>query len=48
MYSEGVENENFLRGVQEAGSDGSVTFTTVFPMSGSVDEGFTATLRVPV
>lgn len=24
-------NQNYLRGVQEAGSDGSVTFTTIFP-----------------
>jgi protocatechuate 3,4-dioxygenase beta subunit len=31
MYSEGVEGENYLRGVQEAGADGTVTFTSVFP-----------------
>jgi protocatechuate 3,4-dioxygenase beta subunit len=31
MYSAGVEDENYLRGVQEAGADGTVTFTTVFP-----------------
>jgi protocatechuate 3,4-dioxygenase beta subunit len=31
MYSPGVEDENYLRGVQEAASDGTVTFTTVFP-----------------
>lgn len=31
MYSQGVEDENFLRGVQEAGSDGTVTFETIFP-----------------
>jgi protocatechuate 3,4-dioxygenase beta subunit len=31
MYSDGVEDENFLRGVQEAGSDGSLTFRTIFP-----------------
>jgi len=31
MYSEGVENENYLRGVQEAGDDGVVTFTSIFP-----------------
>ncbi|HET7689943.1 MAG TPA: intradiol ring-cleavage dioxygenase [Nocardioidaceae bacterium] len=31
MYSEGVEGENYLRGVQEADADGKVTFTTVFP-----------------
>jgi len=31
MYSSGVENENFLRGVQAAGDDGVVTFQSVFP-----------------
>src|SRR5215210_5736932 len=31
MYSQGVENENYLRGVQQAGGDGIVTFTSVFP-----------------
>jgi protocatechuate 3,4-dioxygenase beta subunit len=31
MYSPGVEDQNFLRGVQEAGSDGTVTFTSIFP-----------------
>jgi protocatechuate 3,4-dioxygenase beta subunit len=31
MYSPGVTGENYLRGVQETGSDGTVTFTTVFP-----------------
>jgi protocatechuate 3,4-dioxygenase beta subunit len=31
LYSEGVTNENYLRGVQEAGGDGVVTFTSVFP-----------------
>ncbi len=31
MYSEGVEGENYLRGVQEAGEDGTVTFTSIFP-----------------
>jgi len=31
MYSEGVEEENHLRGVQEADDDGVVTFTSVFP-----------------
>ena len=31
MYSEGVEDENFLRGVQIADADGKVTFTTIFP-----------------
>jgi protocatechuate 3,4-dioxygenase beta subunit len=31
MYSTGVTAENYLRGVQATGSDGKVTFTTVFP-----------------
>jgi protocatechuate 3,4-dioxygenase beta subunit len=31
MYSEGVEGENYLRGVQAAGDDGRVRFTSVFP-----------------
>lgn len=31
MYSEGVEEENYLRGVQIAGADGVVTFTSIFP-----------------
>ena len=31
MYSQGVENENYLRGVQEADADGMVTFQSVFP-----------------
>jgi protocatechuate 3,4-dioxygenase beta subunit len=31
LYSEGVTQENYLRGVQEAGGDGSVTFTSIFP-----------------
>lgn len=31
MYSTGLTNENYLRGVQEAGSDGIVTFQTIFP-----------------
>ena len=31
MYSQGVQNENYLRGVQAAGDDGVVTFTSVFP-----------------
>jgi protocatechuate 3,4-dioxygenase beta subunit len=31
MYSEGVENENYLRGVQVADADGVVSFTSVFP-----------------
>ncbi|XHS78089.1 intradiol ring-cleavage dioxygenase [Burkholderiaceae bacterium UC74_6] len=31
MYSTGVTAENYLRGVQATGSDGKVSFTTVFP-----------------
>jgi protocatechuate 3,4-dioxygenase beta subunit len=31
MYSDGVTDENYLRGVQETAADGSVQFTTVFP-----------------
>jgi protocatechuate 3,4-dioxygenase beta subunit len=31
MYAGGLTNENYLRGVQEADSTGTVTFTTVFP-----------------
>ena len=31
MYSSGVENENYLRGVQIADADGKVTFTSIFP-----------------
>lgn len=31
LYSSGVTGENYLRGVQETGSDGSVTFHTIFP-----------------
>lgn len=31
LYSRGVENENFLRGVQEAATDGTLTFRTIFP-----------------
>jgi protocatechuate 3,4-dioxygenase beta subunit len=31
MYSEAVLNENYLRGVQTAGDDGTVTFQTVYP-----------------
>lgn len=31
MYSEGVENETYLRGVQIADDDGRVTFKTIFP-----------------
>ena len=31
MYSNGVTNENYLRGVQVTDSNGQVTFTTIFP-----------------
>lgn len=31
MYSSGVQNENYLRGVQVAGADGVVRFTSIFP-----------------
>jgi protocatechuate 3,4-dioxygenase beta subunit len=31
LYSEGITEENYLRGVQETGSDGSVTFTSIYP-----------------
>lgn len=31
MYDSGLENENFLRGVQEADTNGQVTFTSIFP-----------------
>ncbi len=31
MYSDGVTEENYLRGVQEADDDGRLEFTTVFP-----------------
>jgi protocatechuate 3,4-dioxygenase beta subunit len=31
MYGQGVENENYLRGVQAAGNDGVVAFSSVFP-----------------
>jgi protocatechuate 3,4-dioxygenase beta subunit len=31
MYSQGATNENYLRGVQETGSDGTVSFTSIFP-----------------
>ena len=31
LYSEGLEGENYLRGVQEAGADGTVRFTSIFP-----------------
>jgi len=31
LYSQGVTNENYLRGVQEADADGAVTFTSIYP-----------------
>ncbi|GHE07572.1 intradiol ring-cleavage dioxygenase [Klenkia taihuensis] len=31
LYSEGITGENYLRGVQVADADGTVTFTSVFP-----------------
>jgi protocatechuate 3,4-dioxygenase beta subunit len=31
LYSEGVTDENYLRGVQEADADGNLTFTSIFP-----------------
>lgn len=31
LYSASIVNENYLRGVQSTGSDGTVTFTTIFP-----------------
>ncbi|MGB3911558.1 MAG: 3,4-dioxygenase subunit beta [Pseudolysinimonas sp.] len=31
LYSDGLADVNYLRGVQEIGADGSVTFTTIFP-----------------
>jgi protocatechuate 3,4-dioxygenase beta subunit len=31
VYCEGITQENYLRGVQETGSDGTVTFTSIFP-----------------
>jgi protocatechuate 3,4-dioxygenase beta subunit len=31
LYSEGVTDQNYLRGVQVADSDGRVTFTSIFP-----------------
>jgi protocatechuate 3,4-dioxygenase beta subunit len=31
LYSDGVTGENYLRGVQQTGDDGSVRFTSIFP-----------------
>ena len=44
LYSPGLENENYLRGVQETSAAGTVTFTTVFPGAYRV-AGHTSTSR---
>ncbi|MDN3495975.1 intradiol ring-cleavage dioxygenase [Planococcus sp. APC 4015] len=31
LYSSGIENENYLRGVQETDATGTVTFTSIYP-----------------
>jgi protocatechuate 3,4-dioxygenase beta subunit len=31
LYDEGIAGENYLRGVQESGADGNLTFQTIFP-----------------
>jgi protocatechuate 3,4-dioxygenase beta subunit len=31
LYSEGITDQNYLRGVQEADDSGNVTFTSIFP-----------------
>ncbi len=31
LYSSGIEDENYLRGVHVAGADGNVTFASIFP-----------------
>jgi protocatechuate 3,4-dioxygenase beta subunit len=31
LYSQGATNQNYLRGVQAAGDDGRLTFTSIFP-----------------
>src|SRR5207247_4781528 len=31
LYSQGVTDQNYLRGVQEADANGVVTFTSIFP-----------------
>ncbi|MBP2413126.1 protocatechuate 3,4-dioxygenase beta subunit [Arthrobacter stackebrandtii] len=31
LYDQGLENENFLRGVQETDANGRLSFTTIFP-----------------
>ncbi len=31
LYDDAIAGENYLRGVQESGADGTLTFTTIFP-----------------
>ena len=31
IYSDGAQDQNYLRGVQETGADGTVTFTSIYP-----------------
>jgi len=31
LYSQGVEDQNYLRGVQQTAADGTATFTSIFP-----------------
>jgi protocatechuate 3,4-dioxygenase beta subunit len=31
MYSDGADDQNYLRGVQESGADGRLSFTSIFP-----------------
>lgn len=31
LYSQNISGENYLRGVQETGADGTVTFRSIFP-----------------
>jgi protocatechuate 3,4-dioxygenase beta subunit len=31
IYSDGAQDQNYLRGVQETGGDGTATFTTIYP-----------------
>ena len=31
LYSNGIENENYLRGVQQTDANGTVTFTSIYP-----------------
>ncbi len=44
MYSSGIENESYLRGVQVVGSDGVVSFTSIFPAATTAG-GRTSTSR---